>query len=76
MKPNSPVRYTTQSGVAGREGAGGDDDSCAGDDDSCAGGDDPSPDDGSDWAGGDSVEKALIALQALELPMPVALTFQ
>jgi hypothetical protein len=40
------------------------------------GGDDPCAGDGSDWAGGDSVAKAPIALQALELPEPVALTFQ
>ena len=84
MKPINPIRYITQSGVSGWEGTDGDDscgdddDPCAaGDDDPCAAGDDdPCAGDGSDWAGGDSVAKALIALQALEVPKPVALTFQ
>ena len=65
----APPKYTShfnQSEVSG----------CGADVDSGGGGDDPGAGDGFDWAGGDSVVKALTALQALDVPEPVALTFQ
>jgi hypothetical protein len=47
-----------------------------GGDNSDDGGDNSDDGDGSIEAGSDSVAKALIALQSLEVPKPIALTFQ
>ena len=80
VRSRPPIRYFTQSGIVGWEGAGGggdggDDSSDGagfGGDDSFGGdgaGDDNSDDD-------DSVVKAPIALQALQVSEPIALTFQ
>ncbi|MBA7711309.1 hypothetical protein ES703_120267 [subsurface metagenome] len=92
VRSRPPIRYFTQSGIVGWEGAGGGgdggDDSSGGDggddsfgDDSSGGdggddsfGDDGAGDDNSD--GDDSVVKAPIALQALQVLESPALTFQ
>ena len=67
-RPNRPKRYIVQSGMAGWAGAGGGD-----------GGDGAGGGAGagvSFCGGGDSVVKALTALQSLEVLAPIALTFQ
>lgn len=78
VRSRPPIRYFTQSGIVGWEGAGGGgdggDDSSDGAGDGGFGGDDSSGDDDSE--GGDSVVKAPIALQALQVSEPPALTFQ
>jgi len=80
VRSRPPIRYFTQSGIVGWEGAGGGGD---GGDDSSGGagfggddsfGGDGSGDDNSD--GDDSVLKAPIALQALQVLESPALTFQ
>ena len=82
VRSRPPIRYFTQSGIvgwgdAGGGGGGGDDEDGDGEDEDGEDGDgedDSSGDDDSD--GGDSVVKAPMALQALQVLELPALTFQ